>query len=114
MNQACSIPLKLKIDKFITASNLNKTSNALPNYRAILKYNCWSCNRKLSENEAKSFFCPCPEKKIYHPDYTKNYFELFDIKPDYEIDKKDLARKFRNLMRKLHPDLFAQRGEVIF
>ncbi len=79
------------------------------------KYNCWSCDRTLSDAECKSFFCPCKKKKILPvPIRNTSYFDLFGLKAEYNIDKQELAKSFRQLMRKLHPDLYHQSSEVVF
>lgn len=80
----------------------------------ILNYNCWSCKKELSDKESRSFFCPC-EKDIILPVHEKNtYYDLFEILPEYDIDKKELTKKFRALMRKLHPDLYTLKSDVSF
>lgn len=81
-------------------------------FTCLAKYNCWSCNRVLNKNEIKSQFCPCTEKKILPVNKNLNYFELFNMKIDYNLDKSTLTKNFRQLMRKLHPDLFTQKSEV--
>ncbi len=80
----------------------------------ILNYNCWSCRKELSEKDSRGFFCPC-EKDIILPLNEKNtYYDLFEIEPKYDIDKKELTKKFRALMRKLHPDLYTLKSDVSF
>ncbi|HUW98624.1 MAG TPA: Fe-S protein assembly co-chaperone HscB [Acidiferrobacter sp.] len=39
---------------------------------------------------------------------VKNYFELFDLPVRFDIDRDELARKHRELIRLWHPDRFAQ------
>jgi hypothetical protein len=78
----------------------------------VLNYNCWSCQKKLTEKESRGFFCPC-ERDIILPVNVKNtYYDLFEIQPEYDINKKELTKKFRALMRKLHPDLFTLKSDV--
>jgi len=38
---------------------------------------------------------------------TQNYFELFDLPVSFEIDQSQLAERYRELQRTLHPDKFA-------
>jgi molecular chaperone HscB len=44
----------------------------------------------------------------------RNYFEIFGLSVDFNLNKKELTKSFRQLMRKLHPDLFAHKNEVFF
>ena len=73
---------------------------------------CWACDRVFNEHETKLFFCPCEHQKIQPVNKTLNYFELLDLKMSYKIDQIELTKKFRALMKKLHPDLFVQKSEV--
>ncbi len=73
---------------------------------------CWSCGRQMSANEAKAFFCPCERKLILPANPAATYFELLHVDADYTLAKKDLTSKFRQLMRRLHPDLFTLKSRV--
>ena len=86
----------------------------LKNSYSTSSTSCWSCSRELTGQEAKAFFCPCKSKVILPVNQENNYFDLFDLKVNYEIEKKDLVKKFRTYMRKLHPDLFTLKSEVSF
>ena len=76
-------------------------------------YNCWSCHRLLTDKEAKQLFCPCECKYILPVNKNVNYFELFNLDTNYAVNKTKLTNKFRELMRKIHPDLFTLKTEVI-
>lgn len=62
----------------------------------------------------------CP--KCFHIDTippNPSYYELLGLDTDPElnpfiIDAKDLQRKFRNVQRYIHPDVWASQGEVRF
>ena len=71
---------------------------------------CWSCGRRLSETEAKSFFCSC--KRLLPVNRNNNYFSLFGMKPDFKLETRELTNRFRQLMRALHPDLYAQKSQI--
>lgn len=73
---------------------------------------CWHCQRDFTEVESKSFFCPCDLKKILPVNSDVDYFEMFNLKPKYKIDTNLLTKNFRQLMRKLHPDLYTRKSEV--
>ncbi|MEO0444009.1 MAG: Fe-S protein assembly co-chaperone HscB, partial [Pseudomonadota bacterium] len=38
---------------------------------------------------------------------AKNYFELFGLRPTFELDKQQLSQQYRQLQKKVHPDKFA-------
>ena len=76
--------------------------------------NCWSCSKPLTENETKSFFCPCEKRVILPVNPSTNYFDMFDLNVEYPIEKKQMVKKFRDHMKKLHPDLFTMKTEVKF
>lgn len=40
-------------------------------------------------------------------DFSQNYFELFGLPVDFEIDSEALALHYRELQRAVHPDRFA-------
>ncbi|MCY1185832.1 Co-chaperone protein HscB [compost metagenome] len=39
------------------------------------------------------------------------HFALFDLKPDFRIDLEQLAGRYRELVRSVHPDRFADASE---
>lgn len=45
-------------------------------------------------------------------DLGKNYFELFGLPVTYDVDVADLARRYRELQRRFHPDRFASATET--
>ncbi len=44
-------------------------------------------------------------------EFKQNYFEVFGLKPGWDIDLTDLAQRYRNLQRDIHPDKFASSGD---
>ena len=44
-------------------------------------------------------------------DFSKNYFELFGLPVDFIIDGAELANRYRELQRVVHPDRFASGTE---
>ena len=40
-------------------------------------------------------------------DFSKNYFELFDLPEAFAIDREELSERYRELQRAVHPDRFA-------
>lgn len=41
------------------------------------------------------------------PDFQQNYFQLFDLAPDFCLDEHRLGERFRQLQAELHPDRYA-------
>jgi len=41
------------------------------------------------------------------PDFQKNYYQLFDLPEQFEIDEARLGKCYRQLQQQLHPDRFA-------
>ncbi|WP_246590231.1 Fe-S protein assembly co-chaperone HscB [Marinobacterium ramblicola] len=42
---------------------------------------------------------------------TRNYFELFDLEPGFEVDQALLSERYRALQKQWHPDRFAHLSE---
>lgn len=42
---------------------------------------------------------------------TPCHFALFELQPDFRIDQQELAARYRELARAVHPDRFADAGE---
>ncbi len=40
-------------------------------------------------------------------DFSANYFELFSLPTQYEVDREKLATQYRELQQQFHPDRFA-------
>lgn len=43
------------------------------------------------------------------PDFTQNYFELFDLPVAYDLDTARLGQHYRQLQQELHPDRYASK-----
>lgn len=41
------------------------------------------------------------------PDLTRNYFEIFDLPPGFDVDLALLTARYRELQRTVHPDKYA-------
>jgi molecular chaperone HscB len=44
-------------------------------------------------------------------DFSRNYFELFGMPADFVLDAGELAARYRELQKLVHPDRFAASGE---
>src|SRR5487761_1334287 len=67
------------------------------------KTKCWSCGH---ENDADAQFCAQCGK--LQPDTPEDYFVFFGLPRRLQLDRAALEKKFYQLSRKLHPDLFAR------
>ncbi|KAK5584151.1 hypothetical protein RB653_005758 [Dictyostelium firmibasis] len=89
-------------------SNANNNNNNNNHESELLKKikasPCWSCNEHI---EKKKIFCPMCNK-VQKMDDSIDIFFLFDIKPSFRVDLKDLSHRFKKLQKQLHPDLFEQ------
>ncbi|EFA84251.1 hypothetical protein PPL_03328 [Heterostelium album PN500] len=69
---------------------------------------CWKCKKSVL---AREFFCPLCNV-VQTPQQRFNVFEVFSLEPSYRVDQKDLSHRFKQLQKKLHPDLFQQSTET--
>jgi molecular chaperone HscB len=67
---------------------------------------CWSCS--VAQNESKLFCAHC--SKIQPPP-GGDYYSVFGLKPQLEIDLGGLEQEFHRLSRMLHPDRFARASD---
>ena len=44
--------------------------------------------------------------------FPQNYFELFNLSPDYDLDAQDLTVRFRKLQNAVHPDKYAASSDL--
>jgi molecular chaperone HscB len=64
---------------------------------------CWNCEKETTGRP----FCPACGKIVPRPPGA-TLFEVFALKPGYDVDIPKLKRQFRELSLQLHPDRFAQ------
>lgn len=75
--------------------------------RQIRLTSCWSCGKDV-KNMISNLFCGnC--KALQAPDKANNYFNIIGIKESYDLDENELANKYKDLQKYLHPDKFANR-----
>lgn len=84
--------------------------------------NCWKCNGVLGTSTtdilhpADYFYCPHSNCLALQPPSTQNHFERLGLPTDYEIDTDKLAKDYRKIQQRLHPDKtidFSQVGLVL-
>ncbi len=67
---------------------------------------CWSCS--VAHNDATLF---CPHCSKIQPPPGGDYFSVFGLEPQLDLDLGSLEHEFHRLSRKLHPDRFARARE---
>lgn len=70
---------------------------------------CWNCGRTTDPSE-ELFFCKCGV--VQTPADGMTYFTLFGIDQNFEIDIKKLSEEYKNLQKRLHPDMFSNKSKV--
>lgn len=89
--------------------NLRPKNSILTHLRYV---SCWSCGINNS-NLLSNLFCPhC--KALQKPDNSENYFRILGVKETYDLDEVELAKKYKDLQKYLHPDKFGNRLVLIF
>lgn len=73
---------------------------------------CWNCQTILDVRPC--LFCNNCSIIQSSEDQNLNYFELFNINVQYDIDTVQLTSKFRKLQNLMHPDRFSNKTEVNF
>lgn len=75
----------------------------LPEKMEQPKIQCWSCG---ADNDSSAQFCArCGKLQSSTP---SDYFQLFGLPRCFQLDRGALEKRFYQLSRKLHPDLFAR------
>ncbi|XP_025077042.1 iron-sulfur cluster co-chaperone protein HscB, mitochondrial-like [Pomacea canaliculata] len=69
---------------------------------------CWNCGRTTDPSE-ELFFCKCGV--VQTPADGMTYFTLFGIDQNFEIDIKKLSEEYKNLQKRLHPDMFSNKSK---
>ncbi len=67
---------------------------------------CWSCF--VAQNESTLFCASCSR---IQPPLRMDYFQVFQLPRQLEVDLEKLEKEFYRLSRKLHPDRYARATE---
>jgi molecular chaperone HscB len=67
---------------------------------------CWSCS--IGHNDVTLF---CPHCSKIQPPPGGDFFSVFGLDPQLNLDLPALETEFHRLSRKVHPDRFARAGE---
>lgn len=68
---------------------------------------CWNCKFPY---KSELFCSKC--KSLQEMPGELTYFDIIGVKKDFDIDKGDLQRKYRQMQNRLHPDKFGNSSEV--
>lgn len=67
---------------------------------------CWSCS--IGHNDSTLF---CPHCSKIQPPPGGDYFSVFGLEPQLNLDLSALEHEFHRMSRRLHPDRFARAEE---
>lgn len=81
-------------------------------YATYDAFKCWNCQTVLDIRPC--LFCKNCSIIQSSEDQNLNYFELFNINVQYDIDTVQLTSNFRKLQNLMHPDRFSNKTEVNF
>ncbi|KAJ8985187.1 hypothetical protein NQ317_018216 [Molorchus minor] len=88
----------------------NKSPNLKPAYVTSKRCStniCWKCG--AHREDAPQVFCDkC--NVIQRPHQQENYFKVFDLDENFDVDRQILRNRFRKLQSLLHPDKFSNRS----
>lgn len=68
---------------------------------------CWCCGNNLNNLVSNLFCSNC--NALQSPDEKQNYFKVMGVNETYDLDENDLAKKYKDLQKYLHPDKFANK-----
>ncbi|XP_013189578.2 iron-sulfur cluster co-chaperone protein HscB [Amyelois transitella] len=78
--------------------------------RQILQLSCWSCG-KDTKTLVSNLFCPnC--NTLQKPKKEDNYFKVLGVKETYDLNENNLAKRYKDLQKYLHPDKFGARDKA--
>lgn len=81
-------------------------------YATFTDFKCWNCQTIL--NIRPSLFCENCSLIQSSEQQNFNYFELFNIPNQYDINTEQLTTNFRKLQNLVHPDKYSNKTQVNF
>ncbi|RVE46901.1 hypothetical protein evm_008462 [Chilo suppressalis] len=85
---------------------LNTARNSL--FHQLRFMTCWSCGKNLKL--VSNLFClNC--NTLQKPDAHYNYFKIMGVNETYDQNETELAKKYRELQKYLHPDKYANKNK---
>lgn len=92
--------------KSCTYHNLKLSNRYITSTQTYFNLNsiCWKCGKQRKEN----LFCDkC--QIIQKPPEKQNYFNIFGIEENFNLDAVHLRNRFRQLQSLVHPDKFTNK-----
>ncbi|CAG9791518.1 unnamed protein product [Diatraea saccharalis] len=75
----------------------------------IRSLSCWSCGNNLKM--VSNLFCSnC--NTLQKPNERDNFFKIMGVNETYDQDETELAKKYKELQKYLHPDKFANKNKT--
>ncbi|XP_059052010.1 iron-sulfur cluster co-chaperone protein HscB [Achroia grisella] len=78
-------------------------------FQQIRQVSCWSCGKDVKTLISNLFCSNC--QVLQEPDVNSNYFNVMGVKETYDLDENELAKKYKDLQKYLHPDKFANKNK---
>ncbi|KAM3963865.1 iron-sulfur cluster co-chaperone protein HscB-like protein, mitochondrial [Aphomia sociella] len=88
---------------------INKSKFNVSVFHQIRQISCWSCGQDVKTLISNLFCSNC--KVLQQPDSNSNYFNIMGVKETYDLDENELANKYKDLQKYLHPDKFANKNK---
>ncbi|XP_068623778.1 iron-sulfur cluster co-chaperone protein HscB [Battus philenor] len=93
--------------RFFRLINIMGTKPQLHSYFRYIS--CWSCGKNTNNLVVNLFCSNC--NALQHPEFKENYFKIMGTNETYDLEESELAKKFKELQKYLHPDKFANKPE---
>lgn len=85
---------------------LYNTTVRSPLLHHLRQLSCWSCGKEVKL--VSNLFCASCNA-LQQPSKQDNYFKILGVKETYDQDETELAKRYKDLQKYLHPDKFATR-----
>lgn len=83
-------------------------------YTNFAAFKCWNCQTVVNNTAVPCLFCKNCSFIQPYDQQDFNYFELFNIPEQYDVDTQRLTSNFRQLQNLVHPDKFSNKSKVTF
>ncbi|KAL0818336.1 hypothetical protein ABMA28_008815 [Loxostege sticticalis] len=87
---------------------LYNTTVRSPLLHHLRQLSCWSCGKEVKL--VSNLFCASCNA-LQQPSKQDNYFKILGVKETYDQDETELAKRYKDLQKYLHPDKFATRDK---
>ncbi|KAI5638731.1 dnaJ domain-containing protein [Phthorimaea operculella] len=70
---------------------------------------CWSCGQNSPKLVSNLFCSNC--NVLQRPPKDADYFKVLGVTPTFDLDENELAKRYKDLQKYLHPDKFANKNK---